>query len=114
MAVTIEDQYGNVESGDSSTLTPSGPAGLVGNLSVPAVNGVATFSGLSINTAGNYTLTAGYNGTDHLSSVVSASFGSARRRRISAISPRVGHQLRERRRDISAGSIAARCPDSAR
>jgi uncharacterized repeat protein (TIGR03803 family) len=56
--VQVEDQFGNVVAGDTSTVTLSTSAALNGTTSVAAVNGVATFTGLSINTIGNYSLSA--------------------------------------------------------
>jgi hypothetical protein len=62
----VEDQYGNlVSSGSGSTANvtlaiASGPDGstLLGNTTVAAVGGVATFSHLSIDQAGSYSLSA--------------------------------------------------------
>ncbi len=63
VAVTIEDAGGNPQTSATNTVTlaiganPNNGA-LSGTLSVNAVNGVATFSGISINNAGTgYTLT---------------------------------------------------------
>jgi uncharacterized repeat protein (TIGR03803 family) len=56
--VNVEDQFGNVVTGDNSTVALSTSTTLNGTTSVAAVNGVATFSGLSINTIGNYSLSA--------------------------------------------------------
>jgi hypothetical protein len=60
--VTIQDAFGNVATGNTSTvalaLTSANGATLSGTKSVNAVNAVATFSGLSIDKAGSYTLTA--------------------------------------------------------
>jgi hypothetical protein len=61
IAVSVEDQFGNVVTTDKSKVTiaiASGPSGgaLSGTLAVNAVNGVATFSGLKLNKAGTYTL----------------------------------------------------------
>jgi len=60
--VAVEDQFGNVVTGDSSTVTLTLSSGTFSNggktASLQAVNGVATFSNLVINTAGTYTLTA--------------------------------------------------------
>jgi hypothetical protein len=61
ITVDVEDPYGNVVASDSSDVTLSiatGPGSLLGTLTVAAVNGVATFSDLSINIAGSYTLSA--------------------------------------------------------
>jgi len=78
--VTIEDQYGNVETADNSAVNlaiASGPAGGVFTpasiLSANAVNGVATFSVLALDTAGTYTLAAS-DTADSLSGFVSNSF----------------------------------------
>jgi hypothetical protein len=64
-AVTVEelDQYGNVLTNDSTsqitlTLTASNGATLTGGGPVTVSHGIATFSNLSVNTAGTYTLTA--------------------------------------------------------
>ena len=64
MQVSVEDDYGNVVGTDNSSVTVAigtNPGGgtLGGTVTVAAVNGVATFSNLSINKAGTgYTLTA--------------------------------------------------------
>src|SRR5262249_53682567 len=64
LTVKIEDQFGNIETGDNtSTLSiaiNSGPAGAVfaagSTTSVTVAGGIATFNNLTLNTAGNYTL----------------------------------------------------------
>ena len=61
--VTVQDQYGNTVTADSSNVTlavTGGAAKLTSCAANPkaAVNGVATFSGCAITTAGAYTLTA--------------------------------------------------------
>jgi uncharacterized repeat protein (TIGR03803 family) len=56
--VQVEDEFGNVVSTDSSTVALSTSTALHGTTSVAAVNGVATFTGLSMNTIGNYSLSA--------------------------------------------------------
>ncbi len=68
VTVSVEDSLGNVVAGATNSITvaigtnPSGGA-LGGTLTVAAVNGVATFSTLNINNAGNgYTLTASATG----------------------------------------------------
>jgi hypothetical protein len=63
ITVAVEDQFGNVVAGNTSTVTlalgasPSG-ASLGGTLSVAAIDGLATFSGISPSKAGAYTLSA--------------------------------------------------------
>ncbi|HUY35813.1 MAG TPA: Ig-like domain repeat protein [Pirellulales bacterium] len=75
--VTIEDQFGNVETGDTSNVTiavASGPGTFAGGtLTEAAANGVATFKDLVIDTAGAYTLSAG-DSADSLSGFNSNSF----------------------------------------
>ena len=75
LQASIEDQYGNVVTTDTNTVTvafannPTG-ATLSGTLSVAASQGVATFSGLEINKTGTgYTLKVTSSG---LSSAVSS------------------------------------------
>ncbi len=62
LQVSVEDQYGNVETTSTAPVTisvASGPGGFAsGTTTVNAVNGVATFSNLVLDTAGSYTLTA--------------------------------------------------------
>ncbi len=63
VTVAVEDQYGNTVATDSSNVTmaiASGPSGatLGGTLTVAAVDGIATFSDLSLALAGNFTLQA--------------------------------------------------------
>jgi len=61
-AVSVEDAAGNVVTSNTSNvtvaLTTAGGATLNGTKTVAAVNGVATFANLSIDTIGTYTLTA--------------------------------------------------------
>ena len=77
VVLSIEDQFGNVESGDGSSvsISASGPGALTGTstTSVTAVKGVATFSNLTLDTAGGYTLQAS-DTTDGLTSAASSSF----------------------------------------
>jgi hypothetical protein len=61
--VRLLDAFGNLATGDKSTVTlklASGPAGakLFGKFSAAAVNGLATFGSLTLQTAGAYTLAA--------------------------------------------------------
>ena len=68
ITVDVEDSNGNVLSGDNSNVSIAlgiGPSGamLGGTTTVAAINGVATFSDLTIPAAGNYTLAA-TDGTD--------------------------------------------------
>jgi hypothetical protein len=63
MTVQLIDAFGNLATTDKSTVTlkvATGPGGakLFGKFAVAAVNGVATFSGLTLQTAGAYTLAA--------------------------------------------------------
>jgi uncharacterized repeat protein (TIGR03803 family) len=73
--VTIEDQFGDVETSDNAavTLTASGPGALGGTVTVNAISGVASFNNLNLNVDGNYTLTA-TDSTDGLSGITSSSF----------------------------------------
>jgi hypothetical protein len=61
LQVTLEDQFGNVATSNTSTVSiaaSTGPAALANTstTSVAAVNGVATFSKVIFNTAGTYTV----------------------------------------------------------
>lgn len=60
VTVTIEDQNGNILSSDNSNVTIAlGPdPTLFGTTTVAAVNGVATFTNLYVNTSGNFTFIA--------------------------------------------------------
>ena len=63
VTAAVEDQFGNIVTTDNSTVTlsvASGPGSFTSGstISVTAVNGIATFSNLVLNTAGSYTLTA--------------------------------------------------------
>ena len=72
--VAVEDVNGNVVSAATNpiTLALAGGSGLGGTLTVTPQNGIATFSNLSVSTAGSgYTLSAG---SPNLSSATSASF----------------------------------------
>jgi len=68
--VAVEDQYNNIETADNNTIAlsiNSGPSStLNGTTSLPLSSGVATFSTLSINTAGTFTLLAA-DGVESLS-----------------------------------------------
>jgi hypothetical protein len=76
ITVEIHDSLGHIINTDNSMVTLSlvGTAGgsLAGNHTVQAVNGVATFPGLSITRAGAYTLTA----TDADGSIIPITSGS--------------------------------------
>jgi hypothetical protein len=72
---TVQDAYGNTVKSNTSIVTiavASGPAGFTAGstLTATAVNGVATFSNLILNTAGTYTFTAA------VGSLTSATSGS--------------------------------------
>lgn len=73
--VSVEDSGGSVVTGDSSAvtveLTAPGGATLGGTTTLNAVSGVAAFNGLTVDTAGTYTLTATDGG---LTSTQSMSF----------------------------------------
>ncbi len=61
VVVDVEDSQGGIVTTDSSDVTisvASGPGTLGGTLTVAADHGVATFSNLSLDTAGTYTLDA--------------------------------------------------------
>ena len=61
IVVDVEDQFGNVVASDSSNVTltvASGPGSASGTLTVAADSGVATFSNVKFDTAGNCTLAA--------------------------------------------------------
>ena len=82
VAVSIEDANGNVVTTATNQITiaigtnPSGGT-LAGTATVNAVNGVATFSGLSINNAGSgYTLTASATGLSGATSTAFTVFGA--------------------------------------
>lgn len=71
--VTLEDQYGNVATADTSSVTLSLVSGgtLHGTLTEPVSNGVATFNNLSITQAGSAMLSAA---DGSLPSVTSSTF----------------------------------------
>ncbi len=75
--VDVEDADGNLLTTDDSDVTlsiASGPSSVLnGTLTAAAVGGVATFTGMSINTAGTYTLAA-TDATDGLPVVTSNPF----------------------------------------
>ena len=63
VSVSVEDSSGNVVTTSASPITlslASGPSGATfgGTLTVSAISGVATFTGLSLTKSGTYTLTA--------------------------------------------------------
>jgi len=67
VTVAVEDSFGNVITGDTSTVTvavATGPAGFDAGstTSMAAVGGVATFSNLLFDTTGNYTLSVSDGG----------------------------------------------------
>ena len=79
--VAVEDANGNIETSDNTTQVSlaigTNPAGgtLSGGSAVTVASGIATFSGLSINTAGTgYTLTA--SSTPTYSAATSAAFNA--------------------------------------
>ncbi len=56
LTVDAEDQFGNLATTYAGTVSIVSPTGVMGTTSVNASGGVATFTGLSIDTAGTYTL----------------------------------------------------------
>ncbi len=79
VVVQLQDQNGNAVTGSTAQVTiSSNPAGVSGTLTANAVNGVATFSNLVLNTAGSYTLTATVSGLGAVtSSAISVAVGPA-------------------------------------
>jgi hypothetical protein len=73
VTVVVEDGSGNpvTNSTNPVTLALTGVSGLAGTLTATPQNGIATFSNLSVATAGTYTLTAA---SPSLTSATSASF----------------------------------------
>ncbi|HYG73552.1 MAG TPA: YDG domain-containing protein, partial [Planctomycetota bacterium] len=74
VSVTVQDASGNTVSSSNASITlalASGTGTLSGTLTVNAVNGVATFSNLKIDTVGSYTLSASATG---LTGATSAAF----------------------------------------
>jgi pantothenate kinase type III len=74
LAVAVEDAYGNAEPSysDDVTITLTGGTGLAGTLTIPARDGVADFSGLSLDRTGSgYAIQAGAAG---LSSATTTAF----------------------------------------
>ena len=71
--VAVQDSNGNVVTNATNpvTLALTGGSGLGGTLTVTPQNGIATFSDLSLSTAGSYTLSATSSG---LTSATSSSF----------------------------------------
>ncbi len=76
ITVDVEDSNSNLLTSDNSNVSlsiASGPAGAVlsGTATVAAINGVATFTNVSISTAGSYTLTASDSTASSATSIVS-------------------------------------------
>jgi len=92
VTVDVEDINGSIVTSDNSLVTlaiASGPAGAVlgGTTSVAAVNGVATFTNLSVTTPGTYTLSA----TDGaLATAVSGSFTISAPVKVGGLDPTFG------------------------
>ena len=66
--VKVQDANGNVVTGSSAQITITSPASITGTTQVTAINGVATFNNLVLNTAGTYTLAATSSGLTNASS----------------------------------------------
>jgi hypothetical protein len=66
ITVSVQDAFGNLVANDSSSvsiaLSGSDSSALLGTATVNAVSGVATFSGLTINAGGDFTLTVSDSG----------------------------------------------------
>ena len=81
--MAVEDAFGNVVTGNTSTVligVASGPGGIASgsNASAAAVSGVATFSNLVLTTSGSYTFAATDTGlTGATSGTISISPGTA-------------------------------------
>lgn len=61
--VQVQDVNGNLATGSNIPVTiDASTTGLTGTMTVTAVNGVATFNNLVLNTPGSYILTASFNG----------------------------------------------------
>jgi hypothetical protein len=73
VTVALEDSAGTIQTGDGGSVTLSINSGqpsttLTGTLTEPAVNGIATFSNLTLSDSGQYTLKA--TGTDSASDIL--------------------------------------------
>lgn len=81
VVVDVEDRFGNIVTSYTSPVSlsiASGPGGaLLGTTSVHAVSGVATFSDLTLDTAGTYTLRAAEDPITAISSSFQISPGTA-------------------------------------
>ena len=112
IVVDVEDQFGNIVTTDSSTVTlavASGPGSASGTLTVAASGGVATFSNVKLNTAGSYTLTAS---DGSLTSATSSSFAVS-----AASASKVVYGVRRamsRRESPTARPLRHRCGGSVR
>jgi hypothetical protein len=65
IVVDVEDQFGNIVAGNTTSVTISkatGPGTLSGTTEVAAINGVATFSNLELSASGTYILAASESG----------------------------------------------------
>jgi len=71
VAVDVDDAFGNVDTNYTGSVTLAQPSNLIGTTTASVVNGVATFSGLVIDTAGTYQIQATSVG---LTSATSTSF----------------------------------------
>lgn len=90
--VTVQDAAGNTVTGNGSSvgvaLTNANGATLGGTTSLAASNGIATFSGLSVDKAGSYTLTATDGSlTSATSSTITIAVGSPSRLAFTAQPP---------------------------
>ncbi len=76
IGVSIEDVFGNIvtTSADSIALTLSTNSFASGTTTLSATNGVATFTGLKVNVAGTYTITATDTSTSNVPTVTTSPF----------------------------------------
>ncbi len=100
IVVDVEDAFGNIVTSNSSNVTlavATGPGTATGTLTVAATSGVATFSNVTLDTVGNYTLSATDGASDlrHFQQL----HGFSRRRLETGLRHRPKQRHRRRRRE---------------